>query len=251
MTTKELMEEARRQRDAARGQGRAAGLPPAIIAVNPKGGVTKSTFLASTAYHLYVLGWRPFIIDADMSNPDLFKSHSPRLTVECFSLENEDGFVSTARRLADPTIQEPILISCGAGLVEAFLESAPILALAAARAKRPLVVVSPVDLDIDSFIHLEDIVQAMPGARAYVVRPRHYGRPRDFVALASSEIGRRFIDEQRVIDMPALPAALARRFKTDRMSLMDIVDHDDAAEMSALEVWSPKAAAALAPILTW
>lgn len=251
MTTKELMEQARRQREAARNHTKTDGLPPAIIAVNPKGGVSKSTLLAGVAYHLYVQGWRPHIIDADVSNPDLSKSHSLRLMVERFSLENEDGFVSVARRLADPTIQEPILISCGAGLVEAFIEGAPILALAASRAARPLIVVSPIDLDIDSFIHLEDIVQAMPGAHVYVVRPRHYGRPQDFVAFAASEIGSSFIEQKRVIDMPALPAALARRFKTDRMSLMDVVDHDDAAEMSALEVWSPKAAAALAPILTW
>lgn len=251
MTTKELMEQARRQREAARDQARAADLPPAIIAVNPKGGVTKSTFLASTAYHLYLDGWRPVIIDTDVSNPDLFKSHTRQLLVECFSFENEDGFVSTARRLADPKIQEPILISCGAGLVEAFLESAPILDLAAARAKRPLIVVSPIDLDIDSFIHLDDIVKALPGARVYVVRPRHYGRPRDFVAFAASEIGSNFIGQKRVIDMPLLPATLARRFKSDRMSLMDVVEQDDAAEMSALDVWSPKAAAALAPILTW
>lgn len=254
MTTRELME-ARRQRDVADGTKRAApgktSLPPAIIVVNPKGGVTKSTWLASTAYHLYELGWRPFVIDTDVSNPDLFKSHSERLTVECIALDNEDGFVSVARRLADPKIQEPILISCGAGLVEVFLENAPVLDLAASRAQRPLIVVSPIDLDIDSFIHLDDIVEAMPGARVFVVRPRHYGRPRDFVAFASSEIGESFIKQQRVIDMPALPASLARRFKTDRMSLMDVRDHDDPAETSALDIWSPKAAAALAPILTW
>jgi len=247
MTTRELME-GRRQRGAAPGK---AGLPPAIMAVNPKGGVAKSTVLAAVAYHLCERGRWPHIVDADIANPDMAKSHSKHLRVETIPLDIEDGFVALARRLADPKIQDPILVSCGAGLVETFLENAPVLDLAATRVQRPLIVLSPIDLDIDSFIYLEDIVNAMAGALVYVIRPRHIGRPQDFVAFASSEIGQHFIAQRRVIDMPALPAALARRFKTDRMSLMDVREMDDPAETSALDVWSPKAAAALAPILDW
>lgn len=255
MTTRELMEKRKIARpDVARhAQPMSTGkrLAPAILSWNPKGGVTKSSTLAAIAYQLMCSGSLPRVIDTDVSNPDLWKSHASVLICECLSLQDEDGFVSIARRLADRGIDDQILISCGAGLVETFVENAPILDLAAKRADRPLLVVSPIDQDIDSCNHLPDLIEAMPNATVFVVRPRHFGRPESFRAFNESKLGQAMIADNRVIDLPAIPDAIMRRFKSQRLSFAEIVALDDEAETAALDIWSPRAAAALAPLLNW
>ncbi|MDP3600728.1 MAG: hypothetical protein Q8R85_06100 [Bosea sp. (in: a-proteobacteria)] len=253
MTTRELIEKRKIARpDTARpGQLRPTRkrLAQAILSWNPKGGVSKSSTLAALAYLLMCSGSRPRVIDTDVSNPDLWKSHERVLPCECLSLEDEGGFVSIARRLTDPDIDEEILISCGAGLVETFMENAPILDLAAKRLERPMVVLSPIDPDIDSCNHLPDLLEAMPNATVFVVRPRHFGRPESFRAFNESKLGQAMIADNRVIDLPAIPEAIMRRFKSQRLSFAEIAALGDEAETAALDIWSPRAEAALAPLL--
>lgn len=257
MTTRELMEKRktappdaiRPAQRLSRANGRE--VRPAILVWNAKGGTTKSSTTAGLAYLLMNSASYPRIIDTDVSNPDLFKSHHRVLESECLSLEDQDGFVTVARRLADRSIDREILISCAAGLVEVFLENAPILDLAASRAERPLIIVSPIDQDVDGCNHLPDLLKAMPNATVFAVRPRHFGRPESFRAFNESKLGQAMIADNRVIDLPALPDAIMRRFKSERLSFSEIEELHDAAETAALDIWSPKAAAALAPILNW
>lgn len=54
-----------------------------------------------------------------------------------------------------------------------------------------------------------------------------------------------------MIDLPAMPAALVRHFKSDRLSLAAIAERGDIAEVAALDTWRPRSRAALAPLLDW
>ena len=226
-------------------------LAPVIMAVQPKGGTRKSTTLAEIILHLMEMGHMPWIIDPDKANPDNFRAHRTELKCECIGLDREHGFTSIANRIADPRIAGPILISCGAGLAEVFKENAGTLDLAASRVGRKLIVVIPVDLDVDSLSHIDGVRQAMPGAEFFIVRPRHFGQPEEFEALNESDLGRDFIAQGRVIDLPAMPAALVRRFKSDRLSLTAVAERGDIGEVAALDIWRPRSRAALAPILDW
>ena len=86
---------------------------------------------------------------------------------------------------------------------------------------------------------------------SHIIRPRYFGRPEQFEVFNESDLGRKFLAERRVIDLPAVPAALVRRFKTDRMSFSAVAQRGDVADVAALDVWRPKARAALAPLLDW
>lgn len=237
----------------ARNTGRPdrARLAPVIMAAQPKGGTRKSTTLAEIIFHLMEMGHMPWIIDQDKANPDNYKAHHTELKCECIAADREHGFTSIARRISDTTITGPILISCGAGLVDVFKENAGTLDLAASRVGRPFFVVVPIDLDVDSLNHIEAMREAMPSAQFFIIRPRHFGHPDEFEAFNESDLGHSFINQGRVIDLPAMPAALVRHFKSDRLSLAAIAERGDIAEVAALDTWRPRSRAALAPLLDW
>lgn len=226
-------------------------LGPVIMAAQPKGGTRKSTTLAEIAFHLTEAGLPSWIIDPDKANPDNYRAHHTELKCECIALDREHGFTSIARRIGDTRISGPILISCGAGLAEVFKENAGTLDLAASRAGRRFIVLVPIDLDVDSLSHIDDMREAMPGAQFFIIRPRHFGHPEEFETFNDSDLGRDFIAQRRVIDLPAMPAALVRRFKSDRMSLRSVAERGDVGEVAALDTWRPRSRAALAPILDW
>lgn len=228
-----------------------SSLWPVIMTVQPKGGSGKSTRLAEVAFHLVEAGLSPWIIDPDKANPDNYRAHHTELKCECIAMDREHGFTSIARRIGDTRISGPILISCGAGLEEVFKENAGTLDLAASRVGRRVLVLVPIDLDVDSLNHIDDMREAMPGAQFFIIRSRHFGRPEEFEAFNDSDLGRGFTAQGRVIDLPAMPAALVRRFKSDRMSLSAVAERGDIGEVAALDTWRPRSRAALAPILDW
>lgn len=237
---------------AVRGQTASSTmLAPAYMVLQPKGGTTKSTTLEQTLFHLYELVEKQiWLIDCDLSNPDLYRAHHDGdIKCECIALDADAGYTTVARRLSDPRITGPIAISTGAGLAEVYIRNLGTLDLAAHRARRPFIVLVTVDPDTDSVIHLEALREAMPNAEFYVVRPRHFGRPEEFEVFNESDIGQRFLQEGRVIDLPVMPSALVRRFKSDRKSLISVMQSDDIADRCTLDTWAPHSRRALAPIL--
>lgn len=226
-------------------------LDPVLMLWQPKGGCNKSVTTATAAFLMTEDGFCILGIDTDPTNPDVYRAHHGEMRCECIALDNENGFTSIARRISDARITGPILISGAAGNVEAFKDNAATLGLSAARVGRRFKMVVPIDLDTDSLIHIEDMAEALPEAEILIVRPRYFGRPEEFEVFNESDLGRKFLAERRVIDLPAVPAALVRRFKTDRMSFCAVAQKGDVADVAALDVWRPKARAALAPLLDW
>jgi len=227
-------------------------LSPAYMVLQPKGGTTKSTTLEQLLLHLHELAEKQiWLIDCDLSNPDLYRAHHGKddIKCECIALDADAGYTTVARRLADPRIAGPIAISTGAGLAEVYIRNLGTLDLAAYRARRPFIVIVTIDPDTDSVIHLEALRGAMPHAEFYVVRPRHFGRPEEFEVFNESDIAQQFLRENRVIDLPVMPSALVRRFKTDRKSLISVMESDDIADRCTLETWLPHSRKALAPIV--
>ncbi|WP_420104475.1 hypothetical protein [Bosea sp. (in: a-proteobacteria)] len=254
MTTTIHRGEAHSPRSIRRDQT-AAGtmLSPAYIVLQPKGGTGKSTVVEQILLHLYhSVEKQIWLIDADLSNPDLYRAHyGSEIKCECVALDSDAGYTTVARRLSDPRIDGPIAISTGAGLAEVYARNLGILDLAAHHAHRSLNVAITIDLDTDSVIHIQSLREAMPHSVFYVVRPRHFGRPEEFEVFNESDFGQEFLAAKRVIDLPVMPSALARRFKTDRKSLISIMQSDDIADRCTLETWAPHSRRALSPLLDW
>lgn len=226
-------------------------LSPAYMVLQPKGGTGKSTVVEQILLHLYQsVEKQIWLIDSDLSNPDLYRAHhGSEIKCECIALDGDGGYTTVARRLSDPRIDGPIAISTGAGLAEVYARNLGILDLAAHHARRSMNVVITLDLDTDSVIHIQALREAMPHSMFYVVRPRHFGRPEEFEVFNESDIGQEFLATERVIDLPVMPSALARRFKTDRKSLISIMQSDDIADRCTLETWAPHSRRALSPFL--
>lgn len=238
-------------RDRANGTTAMTKLDPVLMLWQPKGGCNKSVTTATAALLLTESGFSIVGIDTDPTNPDVYRAHHGEMRCECIALDDENGFTSIARLISDARITGPILISGAAGNVEAFKDNAATLGLSASRVGRRFKMIVPIDLDTDSLIHIEDMAEALPEAEIHIIRPRYFGRPEQFEVFNESDLGRKFLAERRVIDLPAVPAALVRRFKTDRMSFSAVAQRGDVADVAALDVWRPKARAALAPLLDW
>lgn len=214
---------------------------------NAKGGVGKSTGAASIHYLRRKMGEESAIIDTDPANPDLFKSHAKSAIAHCVSLDSEDGYTNLAGLIA--RTDEDIVISAPAGGQELFERYAPVVDLVCRKCHRIVYLVWFIDPDIDSFINLEDSAAAVPYANVWVIRNLVFGPPEKFEAFNEHRVAQPIFKAGRVLDLPLVPAAVMRSFKSGRMSFNEILENGPEETRSALEIWTPRAMHALHPML--
>jgi hypothetical protein len=214
-----------------------------------KGGVAKSTEALKLNYHLTKIGKLPALIDADGTVQDLILAHHEEQECHPIELSNEDGFTEMADVISTTDPAAPIIASCAGGQADIFNEYVPVLMIAARDAGRKVNLVSPLDLHSSSYAHLPQVEKVMPEAEIFVVRPRWFGRPAQFRAFNNSQIGQRYLAADRVIDVPLMPAALARAFKDGEHSLRWVELNGSGGEKASLEAWRERSRSAYARFL--
>lgn len=218
-----------------------------FLARNTKGGVGKSTLLAILIYLLNMLRNELSVIDTDAANPDIYKSHHERYSAYCLGLNTEDSYTALAGLIR--SLEGDVMISAAAGGQELFAEYAPVLDDACLILERPVHVLWPMDLDVDSYVSLAESAEAMPHATFWPIRNLYFGKPEEFVAWNESKTAEPYFAQKRVLDLPPTPAALMRCFKTDRMSFLDVHERGHVELQSALRIWNKRVSQALAPLL--
>lgn len=222
---------------------------PVFLFYSGKGGVAKSTEALKFNYHCIKAGKVPTLADADFIVQDLILAHHQEQDCHPIKLSEEDGFTALADVIASTQAGSPIIVSCPGGQAEIFNDNAPVILIAARNAGRRVIVMSPMDLHVNSYSHVPEVEQEMPEAEIYLMRPRWFGRPEQFVAFNASQLGKRYLAAERVIDVPLMPAALARAFKDGEHSLHWIELNGSGGEKASLEAWREKSRRAYARFL--
>ena len=155
-------------RSAALGSTTMGRLPrepqPVFLFHSGKGGVAKSTEALKLNYHFIKVGKTPTLIDADGTVQDLILAHHEEQECHPIALSDEDGFTEIANVIAATDPASPIIASCPGGQAEIFNEYVPVILIAARNAGRKVILVSPMDLHVNSYAHVPDVEKAMPDA---------------------------------------------------------------------------------------
>ncbi|PZR96104.1 MAG: hypothetical protein DI537_02385 [Stutzerimonas stutzeri] len=222
---------------------------PVFLFQSGKGGVAKSSEALKLNYHFIREGRLPTLIDGDRTVQDIILAHKDEQDCHPIALSDEDGFTEFADVIASTDAASPIIASLPGGQLETFSEYAEVIQIAARNAGRKAIVISPMDRYVNSYSHVPEVEKAMPGTEIYLVRPLWFGRPDQFVAFNASQIGKRYLAADRVIDAPLMPAALARAFKDGKRSLHWVEVNGSGGEQATLETWREKSRRAYARFL--
>ncbi|WP_336813038.1 nucleotide-binding protein [Bosea sp. MMO-172] len=191
---------------------------PVIFGKNGNGGVGKTEVIATLVHLMQVRGHPLYVIDADNDHQDIHKALGSEVPSSLISLLKEHGFSRLGELAQDPAIAGPILVSAPGGAIETFIENVGVVQAVAAEAGRETFVVWPMDTTKDSFIHLQDVIDALGQERIWVLRNLIHGSVEEFRSFNSSQIGTRLIGEGRVLNFPVISRAIVSAFRDNRMS---------------------------------
>ncbi len=193
-----------------------------------KGGVGKSGAAKAMAEYQKETHGSVEIIDADTGNPDVAKAFGVELT---YNLNETNGFLDLANRLATVAIKTPVVISTPAGFIERaqqhgemFFQMLPSLPEMLGRDVR---VIWMLDDKRDAVESLKEFMSLAPNVRVDVFRNLHFASANRFNVFNESKTRLAVLESGGiVVDFPALAgrvmAVLTNRRLTVSQALQEL-----------------------------
>lgn len=211
---------------------------PIYFVGGSKGGVGKSMVSCALLDYLQLNGKTPVLIEADTSNPDVFKAYEKDVLNDTIDLDNANGWIDLLNFIdehKDKTvvINTPSRNNSG---VELYGQT---LTAALAELDRTLEVFWVINRQRDSLELLRDFMEAMDGAKVNVVRNLHHGRPEQFELYNSAKIK---IEVEKTwkgksLNFPDLADRVADTLNAKRLTIAEGVTSLPIGNRSELQRW--------------
>lgn len=159
-----------------------------------KGGVGKSLVAMATVDCLLQREEDLLLVDADTSNPDVWKAYKDTVRTELLDLDNADGWIELIN-VADSNPDSVIVINTAARNNKSVSAHGPILSNTLAELRRKLVTLWVINRQRDSLELLKEYMDAIPDTIVHVVRNGYFGEERKFELYNGSK--RRALVEER------------------------------------------------------
>lgn len=212
---------------------------PIIFVSGSKGGVGKSItsmavvdFLASEQRNLRLL-------EADTTNPDVWKSYNRTVESEIVDLDSVDGWIQTIN-VADAYPFKAIVVNTPARNNDAVREHGPLLLDSLTELDRPLITMWVINRQRDSLELLNEYMEVMghPSHVVHVVRNGYFGEVRKF-ELFDKSILRDTISQQggKALYMPDVADRVTDELYTRRITLSEAADQLKLGDRAELVRW--------------
>lgn len=221
-------------------------MPPIILVGGSKGGVGKSLVCTSLLDYLRHHNRPVLLVEADASNPDVWKAHHAELGEENalpLDLETKDGWLDLANTLhAKPdhtaVINSPALFNQRiAAFGDLFRHSLNAL-------QRPLITLWVINRQRDSLNLLKEFSRLLPEARLHVLRNAYFGDESKFELYNQSALRRAIEDKGGLsLTFPDLADRVADTMNINRLSIRHAVVTLPFGERIELERWQAAARA--------
>lgn len=182
-----------------------------------KGGVGKSLVSSGLVDHLQTLGEKVLLIDADTSNPDVFKAYNKEVTSEYIDLDNADGWIELVN-LCDQHFDSVVVINTPARNNESVKAYGETLNSTLAELKRELVTFWVINRQRDSLELLQKYMEALP-SQLHVIRNGHFGEASKFELYESSKIKKSVEEKGLSLQFPDLADRVSDDLYTKRLSI--------------------------------
>jgi MinD-like ATPase involved in chromosome partitioning or flagellar assembly len=203
-----------------------------------KGGVGKSCVSMALLDYLIIEGEKPFLIEADKTNPDVYKAYESVVTSECLSLDDADGWID----LVDAINGHPdsaVVINTPARNNDGVKLYGETLTSTLKDLERELVVFWVINRQRDSLELLAQFMAAMPDVTIHVVRNLHHGDEQKFELYNASKVKSQLQKERAgtSLSFPALASRVADKLASERMSIDKAIVKMPLGNRAELERW--------------
>lgn len=154
---------------------------PIIFVSGSKGGVGKSITSMAVVDYLATEQRNLRLLEADTTNPDVWKSYNRAVESEIVDLDAVDGWIQTIN-IADAHPFKAIVVNTPARNNDSVKEFGPLLLDSLTELDRPLITLWVINRQRDSLELLNDYLEIMkhPGHVVHVVRNGYFGEERKF-----------------------------------------------------------------------
>ncbi len=152
-----------------------------------KGGVGKSFVSMALIDHLVERGDSVLLIEADTSNPDVYKAYEEAVQAHLLDLDDADGWIELVN-LCDSHPDSVVVVNTAARNNRGVSAYGQTLGSTLGELKRKLVTFWVINRQRDSLELLKEYISALPDADVHVVRNGYFGEERKFELYNNSKL---------------------------------------------------------------
>ena len=152
-----------------------------------KGGVGKSFVSMALIDHLLERGQGILLIEADTSNPDVYKAYNDTVEAHLIDLDDADGWIELVN-LCDNNPDKVVVVNTAARNNRGVSAYGQTLGNTLGELGRKLVTFWVINRQRDSLELLKEYVTALPNADVHVVRNGYFGEERKFELYNNSKL---------------------------------------------------------------
>ena len=160
---------------------------PIYVVGGSKGGVGKSLVAMALTHLLSEKGQKVFVIDADTSNPDVFKSYGSEVTCELVNLDDADGWIRFVN-ICDENKDAVVVVNTAARNNVGVAAYGATLSKSLEELERELVTLWVINRQRDSLELLQDHIEAIPNSTVHVVKNGYFGADQKFELFNNSNL---------------------------------------------------------------
>jgi hypothetical protein len=160
---------------------------PIYVVGGSKGGVGKSLVSMAMTHFLTEAREKVFLIDADTSNPDVFKSYGAEVQCELVNLDDADGWIRFVN-ICDENKDAAVVVNTAARNNQGVAAYGATLSKSLEELDRDLVTLWVINRQRDSLERLKDYIEAIPDSTLHVVKNGYFGADAKFELFNNSQI---------------------------------------------------------------
>ena len=160
---------------------------PIYIVGGSKGGVGKSLVSMALVNHLSQAGEEVFLIDADTSNPDVWKCYEGEIASELVNLDEADGWIRFVN-ICDENKGSAVVVNTAARNNSGVASYGKTLSQSLEELERQLVTLWVINRQRDSLELLQDYIDAIPNSTVHVFKNGYFGADAKFELYNGSKV---------------------------------------------------------------
>jgi hypothetical protein len=210
---------------------------PIIFVSGSKGGVGKS--ITSMAVLDYLATNHKFLkfVEADTTNPDVWKSYGKVIESEGVDLDDVEGWIHLVN-VCDTHPFKAIVVNTPARNNNGVRDHGAILLNALAELGRPLITLWIINRQRDSVDLLKEYMELMPGGVIHVVRNGYFGEERKFELFEKSPVREAVLQQSgKALFLPDLADRVTDELYSKRITLAEASQQLKLGDRTELQRW--------------
>jgi len=214
-----------------------------------KGGVGKSMVTMALLDYLQGNDQKPFLVETDTSNPDVWKAYKDELKHSTINLDGRSGWAELIE-VCDSNRESPVVINTAARNNTAVTKNGETLGGTLAELKRQLVVLWVINRQRDSLELLREFMEAVPHAHVHIVRNGYFGDEEKFELYNGSKT-RAAIEAKggKSVTFPDLADRVSDELYTKRLSITTASKEMGIGNRAELNRWKKEVSRVLGEVL--